>query len=201
LHGWLAPGFRPDATATDARTIDATMDKEYDVEVLYRQRVVYRVTAPDREAAERLAVERWQRGERTDLAGYDWCELQAVDAEESRDVKACEQDEELVLRFLRERERLLERLGADVLNPSANDAISAYQVASDLGWQRRSGPVGPDVLRAARVLERLCQRRLLICFERARVRTGERGGIRLYCTPEHLERLTSAVQGVEQEAV
>jgi hypothetical protein len=180
------------------------MDKEYDVEVLHRQRVVYRVAAPDRETAERLATERWQRGERTDLAGYDWCELQAVQAEEARSGRAREQDEELVLRFLRERERLLERLGADVLNPAVNDAISAHQVASDLGWQRRGGQGGqggPDVLRAARVLERLCQRRLLICFERARVRVGERGGIRLYCTPEHLERLTSAVQSVEQEAV
>ena len=29
-----------------------------------------------------------------------------------------------------------------------------------------------------------------VCFERDRVRSGERGSVRLYCTPEYLERLS-----------
>jgi hypothetical protein len=176
--------------------------KEYEVEVVHRQRAIYRVLAADREEAERTAVEQWQRGEPSAQPGLDWCELDGAYAQEAPDRERMDQDAELVLRFLRERERLILRLGGAGPHPTGNDAISAGQVASDLGWSRRAGGGGPDVVRATAALERLCEHRRVVCFERPRVRSGERGDIRLYCTPEYLERLTSAtLEGVERQAV
>ena len=176
--------------------------KEFEVEVVHRQRAIYRVRAVDREEAERLAVERWQQGETSAFPGLDWCELDSVRPQESPDAERREQDVELVLRFLRERERLILRLGGSGPYPTGNDAISASQVASDLGWSRRGSDGGPDVVRATVALERLCALRRVVCFERTRVRAGERGEIRLYCTPEYLERLASrTLEGVERQAV
>jgi hypothetical protein len=177
--------------------------KEYEVEVVYRQRAIFRVAAADREDAERQAVERWQEGAPSVVPGFAWCELENVQAAESLDDEQRAQDAELVLRFLRERERLILKLGGVMLGPSANDAISAAQVASDLGWTRRqaTGSTAPDVPRATQALERLCGERRVVCFERPRVRSGERGEIRLYCTPEYLERLTREVEGeLERQA-
>jgi hypothetical protein len=177
--------------------------REYDVEVVFRQRAIFRVRANDREAAERLGVERWQSGEESEVAGYDWCEIEGVNVTEGADEERVEQDAELVLRFLRERERLILRLGGRVLGPSPNDAISAGQVASDLGWSRRlvAGSATPDLPRATRALEGLCSAQRVVCFERPRVREGERGEIRLYCTPEYLDQLTSEMdRGAEQLA-
>lgn len=167
--------------------------KDYEVEVVHRQRMIYRVRADGREEAERLAAERWQREEPGDVPGYHWCELEAVVASDSEHA-AQEQDAELVLRFLRERERLILRLSAGHPLGGGNDAISAAQVASDLGWSRRGhdGAAVADVPRATSALEHLCQSRRVVCFQRPRVRTGERGEIRLYCTPEYLERLSSS---------
>lgn len=177
------------------------MEKEYEVEVVYRQRAMYRLHADDRETAERLAAERWREGAPSDLPGCDWSELDAVRAEEAPEPERRQQDAEVVLRFLRERERLIQRLGGDLLNPSTNDAISAAQVASDLGWTRhRNGSApGPDVVRATEALESLCASRKVICFERPRFRTGERGDIRLYCTPEYLELLSSELEGMQHQ--
>ncbi len=175
--------------------------REYDVEVAHRQRAIYRVSAADREEAERAAVERWQQGEPSAFPGLEWCELDSVHAREAYDPERGDQDAELVLRFLRERERLILRLGGGP-HSTRNDAISAAQVASDLGWNRRGTPGGPDVVRATAALERLCELRRVVCFERPRVRVGERGEIRLYCTPEYLERLASSnLEGVERQAV
>lgn len=176
--------------------------REYEVEVVHRQRAIYRVSAADREEAERLAVERWQHGEPSVFPGLEWCELDGVHAQEAPDAERMAQDAELVLRFLRERERLILRLGGAGAHATGNDAISASQVASDLGWSRRTSGGGPDVVRATAALERLCQVRRVVCFERPRVRGGERGEIRLYCTPEYLERLTSSsLEGAERQAV
>lgn len=174
----------------------------YDVEVTYRQRVIYRVEGEDRESAERLAAERWQRGERGELHGFEWSELEGVVAAEAADPQQQRQDEELVLRFLQERERLILRLGGDLLGSNLNDAISASQVAQDLGWRRGSaGGTVPDVPRATQALERLCEKRRAVVFERSRVRAGERGEIRLYCTPEYLERLSNVtLEPVPQHA-
>jgi hypothetical protein len=182
---------------------DAMEDKAYEVEVTFRQRAIYRVHAPDRETAERIAVERWQEGGESMVAGFDWSELEGVQASDARDSDREGEDAELVLRFLRERERLILRLGAGILGPSPNDAISAAQVASDLGWSRRPASGGPaiaDVPRATLALERLCEERRVVCFQRPRVRSGERGEIRLYCTPEYLDRLTSEIGDLERQA-
>lgn len=174
--------------------------REYDVEVVYRQRAIYRVEAEDRESAERLATEYWQGGKLGELPGHEWCELESVQAAELEEGEQAE-DAEVVLRFLQERERLIVRLGGTLVGPSANDAISAAQVASDLGWERRDGGKGPDLLRATRALEHLCRERRAVCFERPRVRAGERGDIRLYCTPSYLEYLAESLEGVEPQVV
>jgi hypothetical protein len=170
-------------------------NREFHVEVLWKQRALYRISAPDSEAAERLAAERWYRREPSDVNGFDWGEMEAVQAVEADDAARRDQDDELLLRFIRERERLLMKLGDNLLNPSVNDAISAAQAASDLGWvdAEPAGATWPGTVRAAHALERLCGRKKLVCFERPRVRAGERGEIRLYCTPEYLERLSSTL--------
>ena len=178
--------------------------REYEVEVVSRQRAVYRVRAVDREEAERLAEERWQEGAPSDVPGYGWSELERAEVLDPADAAQAEQDAELVLRFLRERERLILRLGPRLFGPATSDAISASQVAGDLGWGRRApdGTLRPDVSRATLALEGLCAGRRAVCFERPRVRTGERGEIRLYCTPEYLERLSHAtLDGLERQAV
>jgi hypothetical protein len=179
------------------------MSNEYEVEVIYRQRAVYRVEAEDREGAERRAVEQWQEGVAGEVPGYDWSEVDAVRAAYVASEEQLVQDAAVVLRYLRVRERLLQRLGGEPFNPSSNDAISADRVAADLGWTRPA--VGttsrPDALRATRALESLCDERRLVCFQRQRVRGGERGEIRLYCTPEYLESLSSAVTELLEQGI
>lgn len=178
------------------------MQREFDVEVVYRQRVVYRVTADDREAAEREGESRWRRGDKGDLAGLDWSEVERILAREAVGEDRRKQDAELVLRFLRERERLISRLGDPPFQPTTGDAISAAQVAADLGWiQSGSGLAGPDLVRATDALERLCDERRVVCFVRPRARVGERGDIRLYCTPDYLERLSDSLGPAAVRAV
>lgn len=180
------------------------MSNQYEVEVVFRQRAIYRVEADDREAAERLATQRWKEGAPSVVPGYDWCELESVRAGENRDEEEHAQDAELVLRFLQERERLILKLGGDLFNPTMNDAISAAQVAADLGWSRPATSGGnsvPDLPRATIALEWLCRDHRVICFQRPRVRAGERGEIRLYCTPQYLEQLTAELDPLKRQAV
>ena len=167
---------------------------EFYVEVIARQRSLYRVEAVDGDTAERLAAARWQRGDSSDTRGYDWCELDGVRASPAPDSDRRFQDEELILRFIREREHLLMKLGGSLTSLSLNDAISAAQAARDLGL---TGPdsSGPAIARASEALERLCDKKQLIWFEKPRVRAGERGDIRLYCTPDYLEALSDSVSG------
>jgi hypothetical protein len=177
------------------------MKREFEVEVTHRQRAVYRIRAVDREAAEREAAERWREGDGSDVPGYEWSELVSCAAVQAADVERSRQDVEVVFRFLRERERLIQQLGGDPFNPSANDAISASQVAADLGWTRAGAavPALPDVARATAALEWLCAARRVVCFARPRMRGGERGEIRLYCTPEYLERLSADLEAVQPQ--
>jgi hypothetical protein len=195
------PGERPAFPAGQwHRERRVMMSNQYEVEVVYRQRAVYRVEAADRQSAERLAAERWREGAPSSAPGYGWSELESARALEAADPLRREQDGELVLRFLRERERLIVKLGGDLFNRSMNDAISAAQVAADLGWTRPGGATAstPDILRATEALEWLCRTRRVVCFERPRVRSGERGEIRLYCTPEYLQTLTDSLDPVEE---
>lgn len=179
------------------------MEREFHVEVVHRERAVYRVHAPDREAAERLAAERWRREEPGEAPGYDWSELISCTAHDAPDAERARQDVELVYRFITERERLIQQIGGDPFNPSANDAISADQVAADLGWLLRTpdGSATPDVSRATAALEKLCACQRVVCFSRPRLRSRERGEIRLYCTPQYLEQLSSTVEREEVQVV
>lgn len=181
----------------------ASMEKDYEVEVVHRQRAIYRIRANDRQTAERIAAERWRGGDASDVPGYEWSELVSTSGQGAPDPERSRQDVEVVYRFLRERERLIQQLGGDPFNPSANDAISASQVASDLGWSRGVPASGstPDVARATAALETLCSARRVVCFARSRMRGRERGEIRLYCTPEYLERLSAGLTVPEPQAV
>jgi len=175
--------------------------KEFHVEMVARQRAIYRVRAPDGDGARRQAAERWQRSEPSDLEGFDGSELESMFARETPDDTAREQDAEVLLRFIRERENLLLKLGGLLPSATANDAISAVQAATDLGWFTPDSPYGQhavDTFRATLALERLCDMRALICFERPRFRGGERGDIRLYCTPTYLEQLSEELHGTPE---
>lgn len=179
------------------------MERDFEVEVIFRQRAVYRIRAMDREAAERIAAERWRSGEGSDVPGFEWSELVSCAGYPWPDPERARQDVEVVYRFLNQRERLIQQLGGDPFNPSANDAISAAQVAADLGWLRVApgSQPAPDVARATAALEWLCAARRVVCFARPRMRGGERGEIRLYCTPEYLERLSADLEAVEPQVV
>lgn len=170
--------------------------KEFQVELVSRQRTVYTVRARDVEGARRVAMERWRRDDPADLGGFEWSELEHARAIETARSPHQTQDDELTLRFIREREGLLIRLGSTFFSATMNDAISAHQVAADLGWftpGRGYDQPAVDVLRAAGSLERLCAMERLVCFERVRNRDGERGGIRLYCTPQYLDSLSESI--------
>lgn len=178
--------------------------KEFQVELVSRQRTVYTVRARDTESARRVAMERWRREDPGDLGGFEWSEVEHARAIETARLPHQSQDDELTLRFIREREGLLIRLGNTFFSATMNDAISAQQVAADLGWftpgQGYDQPA-IDVLRGAAALERLCAMARLVCFERTRNRDGERGGIRLYCTPEYLESLSESIPELTVNAV
>lgn len=166
-------------------------ENDYEIELVFRQAVRYTVRASDREAAERLARERWQAGEKG-IPGSNWGQLESVRVADAPGEEERDGDGEQVLRFLRDRELVIETLDEDAFNPTVHDAVSAEDVARRLGWLREGG--GPDLPRASRALERLCSDNRVVCFSRPRVRSGERGEIRLYCTPQHLGRLTALLE-------
>lgn len=169
-------------------------DKQFEVDVAYRVTVRYAVSAPDPETAERLALEMWQADE-DGVGGTEVCELEGVSVSTAVDQDSCGRDCDEVLRFLRDRELVIERLDEDAFNPTVHDAVSAEEVARHLGWAGEEGEQG--LARAVRTLERLCNQHRVVCFSRPRVRRGERGEIRLYCTPQHLERLSALLDEPE----
>ncbi|HEV2147329.1 MAG TPA: hypothetical protein VGR37_07985 [Longimicrobiaceae bacterium] len=171
--------------------------QQYEVDVVYRVTVRYAVSAPDRGTAERMAREMWQ-AEEDGVGGTEICELESVQVAGAVDEDECGQDCDQVYRFLRDRELVIERLDEDAFNPTIHDAVSAEEVARHLGWDAEDGTL--DLPRAMRVLERLCEQHRVVCFSRPRVRRGERGEIRLYCTPQHLERLSALFVEPELEA-
>lgn len=172
-------------------------DKQFEVDVVYRVTVRFAVTAPDPETAERMALEMWQADE-DGVGGTEVCELEAVSVSSAVDQDSCGRDCSEVLRFLRDRELVIEQLDEDAFNPTVHDAVSAEEVARHLGWTDAGG--AHDVTRAVRTLERLCNEHRVVCFSRPRVRRGERGEIRLYCTPQHLERLSGLLDEPEPAA-
>lgn len=176
-------------------------ENRFEVEVVYRRTAHYVIEAPDRETAEQLAMERWRDEDPGDVLEDQWGEVIGSTVTEAPGAEELRADRESVLALIREREqRLQEQLEGDAdEDPMEHDAVSATEVALALGWVRKAPGGGwtPSILRAARSLEALCAEGTLVCFSRDRVRTGERGQIRLYCTHEHLQRLTDEVEELE----
>jgi len=177
-------------------------EHRFEVEIVFRRTAHYVIDAPDVETAERLALERWRDDDPGDVLEDQWGEVIGSTVTEAPDAEELRGDEERVMEMIREREqRLQEQLqmeGSEA--PVEHDAVSATEVALALGWVRKAPGGGwtPSILRAARSLESLCSRGVLVCFSRDRVRSGERGQIRLYCTPQYLERLTAEVEDLSQ---
>jgi hypothetical protein len=163
--------------------------KRFEVEITFRQTVRYTVDAKDRKVAEQMAVDRWRDGDEGKTLGSDCCEVVAVLAAETPSEDRQCRDCDTAFRYLRDRELVIELLDDDAFNPTVHDAVSAEDVAIHVGWKRKDDGT-PDVARAARALDRLCNEHRVVCFTRPRVRARERGEVRLYCTPQHLERLS-----------
>ena len=164
--------------------------KRYEVEVVCRRRMVYAVEADGPDEARGAALAQWQDGHDGAAVGGEHWELVEMRPEEVPGDDALAADREEALRFLRDRELVIEQLSEDVFDPAIHDAMSAEEVARHQGWT--TGDDGTaDVVRAARALSKLCEEKRVVCFTRPRVRRGERGEVRLYCTPQHLERLSS----------
>lgn len=172
--------------------------KRYEVEVICRRRMLYAVEADSPQAAEQAAFALWQDGANGAPAGGEHWELVEMHPDEVPGDDALAADRETALRFLRDRELVIEQLSEDVFDPAIHDALSAEEMARHMGWWTGDGTV-PHVVRASRALVRLCEEKRVVCFTRPRVRSRERGEVRLYCTPQHLERLSSLL--VEAGAV
>ena len=166
--------------------------KRFEVEITFQQTVRYAVDAGSRKAAEALAMEQWKIGDEESAVGTECCTLVGVAAAEVSNEEGCAKDADKAFRYLRDRELVIETLSEDAFNPTIHDAVSAEEVAMHLGWRKKDRM--PDTPRAARALDHLCRTRRVVCFTRPRVRSGERGEIRLYCTPQHLEMLSALLE-------
>lgn len=177
--------------------------KRFEVEITFRQTLRFAVDAGNRKLAERAAMERWKAGDDAAVVGSECCELVAVHTQPVPCDDKCLRDAHEAYRYLRDRELVIEMLDEDQFNPTVHDAVSAEDVAIHLNWRRRGeGVEGQiDVPRAARALDRLCGERRVVCFTRSRMRLGEKGEIRLYCTPQHLAMLSAMIMEDELEPV
>jgi hypothetical protein len=181
--------------------------KPFEVEITFRQTLRYAVQATNRKVAEQQAMQRWKVGDEAYVVGSDCCEVLEVRSNPVPCDDRCVKDAQEAYRYLRDRELVIEMLDDDAFNPTVHDAVSAEEVAIHVGWKRKgnNGHNGnhnntdgtPDVPRAARALDRLCNERRVVCFTRSRVRAGEKGEIRLYCTPQHLAMLSSIIMDEE----
>ena len=189
------------------------MPKRFEVEITFKQTVRFAVDAESRKVAEVLALEQWREGDeerdedtdrQTDgdeanAVGSECCDLVGVAVSEVPNQEGCAKDADRAFRYLRDRELLIEMLDDDAFNPRIHDAVSAEDVAIHLDWRKKDR--APDTSRAARALDHLCGARRVVCFNRPRVRAGERGDIRLYCTPQHLEKLSALLEELEPAGV
>ena len=168
------------------------MAKRYEVEITFQQTVRYAVDAVTRKAAEDLALEQWREGDEANAVGSECCDLVGVRSAEVPNEEGCARDADKAFRYLRDRELVIETLDDDAFTPCVHDAVSAEDVAIHMGWRRKDR--SPDTARASRALDALCRSRRVVCFTRPRVRAGERGEIRLFGTPQHLEKLTNLLE-------
>jgi hypothetical protein len=183
--------------------------KPFEVEITFRQTLRYAVQATNRKVAEQQAMQRWKVGDEAFVVGSDCCEVLEITSNPVPCDDRCVKDAHEAYRYLRDRELVIETLDEDAFNPTVHDAVSAEEVAIHVGWKRKGnghastngnghGSEGtPDIPRAARALDRLCNERRVVCFTRNRVRAGEKGEIRLYCTPQHLAMLSSLIMDEE----
>ncbi|HEU0054799.1 MAG TPA: hypothetical protein VFQ39_16545 [Longimicrobium sp.] len=167
--------------------------KRFEVEITFQQTIRYAVDAASRKAAEQAALDQWKEGDEEGAIGTECCNLVGVHSAEVPHAEGCQRDADKVFRYLRDRELVIEQLSEDAFNPNIHDAVSSEDVALHLGW-RRTDRISADTARAGRALDLLCKSRRVVCFNRPRVRAGERGEVRLYCTPQHLEKLTAALE-------
>lgn len=169
--------------------------KPFEVEITFRQTLRYAVQATNRKVAEQQAMQRWKLGDDAYVVGSDCSEVLDIRTNPVPCDDRCAKDADEAYRYLRDRELVIEMLDEDAFNPTVHDAVSAEEVAIHLHWKRKgNGADGtPDIPRAARALDRLCNERRVVCFTRSRVRAGEKGEIRLYCTPQHLAMLSSLI--------
>jgi hypothetical protein len=175
------------------------MVKRYEVEITFKQTVRYAVDAESRKTAEASALEQWKEGDEVNAMGSECCDLMGVNVAEMPNDEGCARDGDRAFRYLRDRELVIETLDDDAFSPCIHDAVSAEDVALHLGWRRKDRSA--DTPRAARALDLLCKAHRVVCFTRPRVRAGERGDIRLYCTPQHLEKLTALLEEMETAGV
>lgn len=173
--------------------------KRFEVEITFQQTIRYAVDAASRKAAEQLAMDQWKEGDEEGAVGTECCQLVAVHSAEVPNAEGCSRDADKAFRYLRDRELVIEALSVDAFDPDIHDAVSAEEVSAHLGWRRPDRM--PDTARANRALDLLCKSRRVVCFTRPRVRAGERGEIRLYCTPQHLEKLTALLDLEEMAGV
>jgi hypothetical protein len=176
-----------------SRANSTTPQKQFEVEITFRQTLRYSVDAASLKGAQREAVERWRVGQMAvDNAGT--CELVDVRPRSAQMDSRVERDARDAYRYLRDRELVIETLDDGEFNPVVHDAVSAEEVAIHLKWRRQGDGSGqPDTPRAARALDRLCTERRVVCFTRNRVRRGGTVETRLYCTPQHLALLPSMI--------
>lgn len=170
--------------------------KRFEIEISFTQTVRYRIEARDRKAAEREALQQWRAGTSPEPGSTECCQLMGVSVHDLPDEDRQARDCDTAYRYLRDRELVIEALDRDAFNPTVHDAVSAEDVASHLGWKRKDGGA-LDVARASRALDQLCAHRRVVCFTRPRARADERGDLRLYCTPQHLELLSAMVTDLE----
>ena len=175
------------------------MPKRFEVEITFKQTVRFAVDAESRKVAEVLALEQWREGDEENAIGSECCDLVGVAVSEVPNQEGCAKDADRAFRYLRDRELVIEMLDDDAFNPRIHDAVSAEDVAIHLDWRKKDR--APDTSRAARALDHLCGARRVVCFNRPRVRAGERGDIRLYCTPQHLEKLSALLEELEPAGV
>jgi hypothetical protein len=161
--------------------------------------VRYAVEAESRKNAQARAMEQWKEGADENAVGSECCDLVEVNVAEAPDLEGSARDGEKAFRYLRDRELVIETLDDDAFSPCIHDAVSAEDVALHVGWRRKDRT--PDTSRAARALDLLCKSRRVVCFTRPRARAAERGEIRLYCTPQHLEKLTALLEEMETAGV
>jgi hypothetical protein len=103
------------------------------------------------------------------------------------DDEEIDSDARAAYRYLRDRELVIGTLDDGAFDSSIHNAVSAEDVAIDLGWRRKDGLA--DSARADRALDALCKSRRVVCFTQPWIRAGEHREMRLFCTPQHLALL------------